>query len=298
MKRTFFAISILLLLAFPADSQIPNFSFENWISMGTYEVPDQWGTLNNTTAPSGVFTVTRGMPGNPGASYMEITSRTVGANVVPGIAVSGVLDSITLQPKSGFAFAQRPQSFNGNWQYMSFSGSIGSIRVSLTRWDSLNGQREIVASAFQSLPGMVMSWSFFSMNLSYQTGNLPDTCIIVLEASGTSPGDNDYLWVDNLGFSGNVIGIADVSSLINTVAINPNPASGITAISISVPRSSEASIELYDGVGKKVADVFSGLLIDGENIIWLDTRMLGNGVYFIKVITRDGIGFSKFFVSQ
>lgn len=134
---------------------------------------------------------------------------------------------------------------------MSFSGSIGSISVSLTRWDSLNGQREIVASAFQSLPGMVMSWSYFSMSLNYQTGNLPDTCIIILEASGANPGDNDYLWVDNLLFSGNVVEIANISSRLNTVSINPNPSAGITAISISISRSSEASVELYDEMGKK-----------------------------------------------
>lgn len=115
MKRTCFAISILLALALSVQSQIPNFSFENWINTGSYDIPDQWGTLNNTTAASGIFTVTKGIPGNPGVSYLEITSGTVGADVVPGMAVSGALDPITLQPKSGFAFAQRPLSLTGNW---------------------------------------------------------------------------------------------------------------------------------------------------------------------------------------
>lgn len=240
------------LFTLPVMGQIPNNSFENWTSVGAYEIPDQWGTLNNLTSPSSVYTATKGTPGNPGNSYLQVTSRATASGVVPGIVVSGQLDTVTMQPKSGIAFAQRPQELTGNWQYMSFSGSPGSITITLTRWDSINAQREIVASAFQSLPGMVMSWSFFSINITYLNGNMPDTCLIVLEASGPAPSDNDYLWVDNLNFNGNVIGISDPSMPGNSVMVWPNPSSDHFIVSFDRSLEENVLIEMIDLRGRVV----------------------------------------------
>ena len=106
-----------ILFAFTANfcfSQIPNSGFENWTNMGAYENPDSWGTMNNKTAISGIYTATKSSPGNPGSAFLKLTSRTIGTDVVNGIAVSGVLDSISQLPKSGFPFSLRPQSFIGN----------------------------------------------------------------------------------------------------------------------------------------------------------------------------------------
>ena len=102
--------------------------------MGTYENPDGWATLNDLTTMSGIYTATKGTPGSPGSSYLKLTSQTIGPNVVNGIAVSGVIDQVTQQPVSGFAFNQQPASFNGKWQHMIYGTSQGSINVTLTRW--------------------------------------------------------------------------------------------------------------------------------------------------------------------
>lgn len=252
MKFAYSLVPFFWLFTLPVMSQIPNSSFENWTSMGTYETPDQWGSLNHLTASSGVYTATKGTPGNPGNSYLQVTSRATSTGVVPGIVTCGVLDTTSMQPVSGFALAQRPQELTGNWQYMSFSGSPGSIKITLTRWDSINEQREIVASAIQSLPGMVMSWSYFSINIDYLTGNMPDTCLIVLEASGSVPSDNDYLWVDNLNFNGNVIGISDQSMQENDIIVSPNPSSDHFVIGFNQSPEEDVLIEMIDLSGRVV----------------------------------------------
>lgn len=182
-----------------AQAQIPNPGFENWTTVGSYEIPDNWGTMNHTTATYSVYTATKATPGSPGASYLKLTSKTTGTSVTNGIAVSGKLDTVNMLPKSGFAFTQRPASFSGKWQHMIYGSSQGSVKVITTKWNSMMNMRDTIAHAEQTLGGMVMNWANFSMNLMYMDSlNYPDSCIIVLQSSGSNPTNNDYLWVDNL----------------------------------------------------------------------------------------------------
>ncbi|MBK9320544.1 MAG: hypothetical protein IPM91_18245 [Bacteroidetes bacterium] len=60
--------------------------------------------------------------------------------------------------------------------------SQGYIDVLLTRWDG--NQRIVVANAHRTLTGMAMNWATFNIPLNYLDGNNPDSCMIVLAASG------------------------------------------------------------------------------------------------------------------
>lgn len=285
MKNKILHACALLMITLGASAQIPNYSFETWTSMGSYDNPDQWGTLNNTTAPLGVYTVTKATPGNPGTSYMKITSKTAGPGVAPGIAVSGVLDSITMQPITGFPFYQRPANFTGKWQHMIFGSSQGSITVTLTKWDTVNAMRETVAIANLTLSGMAMSWANFSIPFNYQTGNNPDTCIIVLKASGANPTDLDYLWVDNLGFSGSVVGINDQPVAVSLVGASPNPASSLLLIDIALTTPQNTVIEITDVAGRVVLTQDAGILT-GDSRQTIDISGLAKGMYVLRVRTE------------
>ena len=198
MKKSILFIMAVITIKTTTFAQMPNSSFETWTNMGSYDVPLQWGTMNNTTAANSVYTCTKGAPGSSGSFYLKLTSQIVGGDVVNGIAVSGKLDTMTMQPISGFAYSQRPQSFTGKWQHMIFGSSQGSVSARLTRWDNGLNQRVTVATAIQTLSGMAMSWANFIINFNYIDGGYPDTCIIILKASGINPTNSDYLWVDNL----------------------------------------------------------------------------------------------------
>jgi hypothetical protein len=263
-------------------SQIPNSSFENWTSMGTYDVPNGWGTMNNTTTSSGVYTATKGSPGSPGNYYLKLTSKTVGANVVNGIAVSGQLDSVTMQPKSGFSFTQRPTGLTGKWQHMIFGSSQGSISITLTRWDAGMNVRIPVGSGRVTLSGMAMSWANFTVPITYVDGNNPDTCIIVLQASGNTPTNNDYLWVDNLAFSGIAAGIENNTSFINELKIYPNPSTEKITIDMNLKNSEKISLELLDITGKVILVKDAGML-KGESKQNLDVSGISNGSYFLRI---------------
>lgn len=264
-------------------AQIPNSGFENWTSLGSYENPDGWGTMNNTTTLAGVYTATKGTPGSPGNSYLKLTSKTVLTTVVNGIAVSGRLDSTTMQPISGFPFNQRPANFTGKWQHMIYGTSQGSLSVVLTRWDVAGNNRVTVATVNYTMSGMAMSWANFALPFTYTDGGNPDTCIITLKASGNNPTNNDYLWVDNLGFTGTVVGIKDQSTLTSAVDVFPNPSKDLVNLKFNTSEAQKIKIEISDISGKLVYSENIETL-KGESNHQLNVSTLEKGTFLIRII--------------
>jgi len=295
MRKLLLTTLAMFVILNLAVAQIPNNGFENWTNMGAYSNPDSWGTMNNTTSGGSVFTASKGTPGSPGTSYLNLTSQLVGGNVVNGIAVSGKLDSISKQPISGFAFNQQPQKFTGRWQHMIYGSSQGSISVKLTRWNTSNNTRETIATANQTLSGMAMSWANFTINFVYQSGNIPDSCIIVLKASGSSPAADDYLWVDNLAFSGTVAGIENQDNFLNNIVVYPNPSSTNIMVDLNLEFPEHTTFELFDLAGKIILSKMVSSP-QGESTQTFDVSELAKGAYFIKIISDNTSETKKFFV--
>lgn len=287
MKKILFSIIAVACISAITFAQIPNFSFENWTAVGSYSVPDNWGTMNNATASFSVATVTKATPGNPGNFYIKLTSLTTGTTVTNGVAVSGKLDTITMQAKSGFSFTQRPANLTGKWQHMIYGSSQGSILVTLTRWDTGLNMRIPVASGNVTLSGMAMSWTNFSIPINYVDGNNPDTCIIVMKASGNNPTNNDYLWVDGLAFSGSVTGIQNQNSFLNGLTVFPNPSSEKITVSISIKTQQAVSLNVFDINGKLIRTKELGV-IQGESKQIMDLTGVAKGNYILKIIGEAG----------
>lgn len=287
MKKSILSIVTIVALSATAIAQIPNAGFETFTNMGTYDVPNGWGTLNNTTAIASMYTATKGTPGSPGTSYLKLTSKTVSTTVVNGIAVSGVLDSMTMMPKSGFAYNIRPVSLTGKWQHMIYGSSQGSIQITLTRWDTGMNVRVPVASGAVTLSGMAMSWANFTIPLTYVDGSNPDTCIIVMKASGNAPTNNDYLWVDNLAFSGLVTGIENHTSVVTNMVVFPNPSTETINVNLNLKSAQKVSIELTDIAGKLIITKDAGILT-GESKQTLNVNNISKGTYLVRVVTESG----------
>lgn len=299
MKKIILSLSAAILTSTSLLAQIPNNGFESWSTVGSYSVPNSWGTLNNTTTLSGIYTATKGVytPTNvtTGTSYLKLTSKTIASSVVNGIAVSGVLDSITMTPKSGFAFNQRPVNFIGKWQHMIYGSSQGSILVKLTRWDSGTNARVSVASGSVTLSGMAMSWANFTIPLTYADGNNPDSCIIVLKASGSNPTNNDYLWVDNLAFSGTVTGLKNQESFLSDMFVFPNPSAETINLNLNLKTSQNVSVELFDMTGKLVISKDFGIL-QGDTKQVINVNGISKGTYVLRVVAEKGTEVKKIII--
>lgn len=292
MKKYIILIAAALLNYTGASAQIPNFSFENWTSMGAYNNPTGWGTMNNTTKALSVYTATKGTPGAAGAAYLKLTSMKVGTAVVNGIAVSGILDSISMKPKSGFAYNQKPTALVGKWQYM--ASNAGSITIEFTRWNSTTKMRETIGSGSKTLTGMAMSWASFSIPITYTGVGAPDSCIIVLKASGTAPVADDYLWVDNLELTGAPTSIVKNDNA-NSYTLYPNPGNGIITLDFDIPNSKQTIIQLVDVTGKIILSEMVNLAA-GVSRKTLDVSELTKGCYFIKTICNETIETKKLII--
>ncbi len=287
MNRFFISISAVLLHLSVVNAQIPNAGFEMWSSMGSYENPNGWSTMNDLTTNLSVYTATKGTPGSPGSSYLMLTSKTVGPTVVNGIAVSGTFDPVSQQPTSGFPFTGQPQSLTGKWQHMIYGSSQGSVSAVLTRWDVASNSRVTVATASKTLSGMAMSWASFTIPFVYTETNAPDTCIIVLKASGTSPTNQDYLYVDNLAFSGNVAGIPELKNQ-DKFSVYPNPASDLLNVAVDNLEVGSCFVEFINEAGQIVLSKAAELSKDHHNFS-IEVGNLPKGVYLTKITTQNSV---------
>ncbi len=287
--------TILAILSVSAFAQIPNNGFENWTTVGTYSTPDNWETMNPTTAASGTFTAEKGMPGSPGASYLKLTSKTVSTTVVNGVAVCGKLNPITMLPKAGFASTLQPVSFTGKWQHMIFGTTQGAVMVTLTKYNSGTSMRDVVATANQTLTGMAMSWATFTIPFNYVSSMVPDSCIIFLKASGSTPYQDDYLWVDNLAFSGSVTGFNTLEKNNSNISVYPNPVTDNLTIELNVKTASVLAIKLVDLTGKLIKEINVDEILSNYKTS-ISIMDVAKGSYFLKITSNDGIEVKKIFI--
>lgn len=273
--------------------QIPNNSFETWNSISGYSTPANWDNLNQITFSSGIYTCLKGTPGNPGSSYLILISKSIpGRGVAPGIAVSGKLDTSTYKPLCGYPFTNRPQSLNYNIQYMPYDPSdSSSVKVLLTKWDTITSSRDTIAYGASYYNAMAHSWFLGSTYLNYISGDAPDSALIVLSSSSSNPQNGSYIYLDNLQFNGNVIGIEEQSINQSDVVIYPNPSfeSFVAEIKTNVDK---AEINISDVFGKQIFQTtFS-------NAIKINTMGWTRGTYFVKINRGNKSSINKKIIIQ
>lgn len=298
MKKTILSMVAATLVSVSAFAQIPNNSFENWTSAGSYSNPDNWDNLNSMTSSMSVYTCTKGTGGasGGGASYLKLVSKNVsGMGVMPGVAVCGTINMTTFKPQSGFAFASRPQKLTGSWQYMASGSDAGFVAVYLTKWNAGMMMRDTIAKATQSLSGMAMSWAAFNLTLNYMSSATPDSAMIIFSASGATPVANSYLYVDNISFSGTVTGIKNNESIIANTTVFPNPATDNIAIEMSLQKTSTVKLQLVDMTGKIVKELNVGE-IQGKHTSMINTANIAKGTYFLKIMANDALETKKIII--
>jgi hypothetical protein len=273
-------------------AQIPNSGFENWSNTAGYNTPDDWGNLNPVTNSVSIYTCLKGTPGSPGAAYLKLISKTVtGMGVQPGIAVSGVLNTTIFQAVSGFAYADRPTSLKGKWQFMANGADQGYISVYLSKWDAGLNMRDTIGEVKYLLPGMVMSWQNFTIPLSYNSNEIPDSAIIIFSASGSIPVDGSYLYIDNLSFFGSTVGMEEQFDQAGLM-IFPNPV--IQNKLVVDLKNRDVTVDHVD-----IMDLHGKMLIRKETTnqrfpITMDVSNLHIGSYFLRITSPSGTFGSKF----
>ncbi len=298
ISTTFFS----LFLTLAAFAQIPNPGFETWTS-GTYDSPTGWGNLNSTTSSFSVYTCEKGTTGAPsGSSFIKLTSKTALTIVAPGVAVTGnlnvVITPLSVDFSGGFPHSTRSASLTGKWQHMGSGTDHGRVGVIFTKWNIATSTRDTVAMADSTLTGMAMSWSDFTIPLTYMSGANPDTGIVVLMSSADPAAavNGSYLYADDLAFTGTVpTGVVTVKAVHSTLKLFPNPASSQVTVYYHSASARQVEVVVSDLSGKQVrSQMFRAL--SGENNFLITTKGLAKGMYMVQVNDAESNVQQKLFV--
>jgi hypothetical protein len=285
--------SLLLLIVFIAfsttvNAQIPNGDFEKWTLGTDYDMPTGWDNLNLLTLPKKVFTCQRGVETSPANVFIRLVSDSVeGIGVAPGIAVCGTLDKTTFRPKSGFAYSQRPSALSGRRQFMAQGDDPGFIAVYFTKWNTTTKKRDVIGSGVDTLAGMAMGWSSFSIPITFSNPAAPDSCIIFLSSSGPTPIQYSYLYVDDLAFDTGA-GIFENARTTADFKSFPNPVADVLQLDLH-KLSDVQSIQIVNLQGQVMHSQIGNQLMPA-----IDVSNLARGIYFIQVKTKNNVLTQKF----
>ncbi|MBL7937231.1 MAG: T9SS type A sorting domain-containing protein, partial [Bacteroidia bacterium] len=213
-----------------------------------------------------------------------LSSKTIaGKGIVPGIAVCGIIDTVTYKPKSGFPFSNRPQYLSSYVQYMPADpADSSSIKVLLTKWNSSLLQRDTVAFGASYFNAMAHSWFNNGTFLNYMSGENPDSAIIVISSSSNVPKNGSYIYVDNLQFVGNVVGVIENNLKENSISVFPNPSNGNVNIDFYVEPDKASTLMIYDINGKLIHEVNELSKTNSINV-----SQWSKGIYTVQIKSNN-----------
>ena len=93
-------------------------------------------------------------------------------------------------------------------------------------------------------------------------------------------------------------GISDPKSDASFLSASPNPSNNSTELKFNLTKSSNVKIELFNLEGQHIDDIYSGMLLQGENKIQLDVMKYTSGMYLLKLAKGNKSEFINLVVSH
>lgn len=268
--RMVFVVFVLSLFS-KGFSQIPNPGFEQWPGGN----PTGWLTTN---FPGIGTPVTPISPGHTGEAALkgEVITIITGDTLIP-LIISGQLGE-------GFTVSERYGALTGYYKFTPSGGDHFVIIVLMYNHDNIVGSGEL---------NIVMATSIFtqfSVPIDYFLADVPDKCIIQMsvdEPQNGLPHPGSYYIVDDLAFSAatsiNKEQSSSVPADFELQQNYPNPFNPVTFIRYAIPQTCLVQLEVYNGLGQKVAELVNGYQSAGYYVTEFQTSSLPSGIYFYRI---------------
>lgn len=267
--RTPLSLSIAIIsISFTARAQIPNAGFEQW----TGGEPNGWRTNNL----SGVLTtITQSSSSHSGASAVQGQVASIAGNPFGPALLSGTTGR-------GFPDSQRHASLTGFYRFTSTAGDVMPVIVGMLHNGITIGGGGVVL-------GPAASYTAFTIPISYNSTDTPDTCTIAVaiygDSSGSTPHVGSVFLLDDLSLNG-VSEVDDRSVHASGVALDqnyPNPFNPTTTITFSLPQEGDVNISVFNLLGETVATLAKGRMQAGIHSLPFDARDVASGIYFYRI---------------
>jgi hypothetical protein len=287
IKKILLLISLGTLFLINLRAQdIPNPGFETWVKKGSYEDPEDWGTINQQTSVLGIKTTTKATAADvhSGASALKLITKYIGVPYNqngPGITATGTINQQTRAIDGGFIYTKRPVSLTGWYKYLPAGKDTASMEVTLSYWDSNAGKRITVGNVKFMDTTTINVYTKFTAPINYSNAASPDSAVIILLSSQENGSVvNSSLFIDDLAFDFTPTGTGSVSPS-KEVTVYPNPASE-EVLFTNLPAQA-AILLIYDLKGSKLSET----PLHG-NSSKQSLASFRSGIYFYKIIDING----------
>lgn len=297
-----------MALAMVANAQIPNYSFENWTN-GANAAPDGWVDYGSNH-PS-FYPATQTADHYLGNYAVRIENKITLTDTTFGVIH-------TKRPHNAggfgpaFPVSSRHMTLKGFYKYSPLNGDSAQIIVYLTKtgytgpWgDMLGWGQEHLSAAATYIPFTVDYMD--SLSTFYYTDNVlvPDSGYIEIGAYkmiGQSvyelpPLGNSVLWVDALNFDTFIYGVNELD-ITKGFSLFPNANDGNFVVNFGTAERDYTTIIIYDISGKKIMDLFSGMLDAGSHEFSYSLPDLESGNYLFVISSAKGYRAEKLCIQR
>lgn len=95
-----------------------------------------------------------------------------------------------------------------------------------------------------------------------------------------------------------LVGLEEAEGVILQTLVYPNPAKDRVNLEISMLQATKANISVVDMLGREVIKLGDVSLASGNNLVEINTSVLSNGAYFVKIMSNDGITSKKISINR
>jgi hypothetical protein len=282
MMNRYLLLTCILLLScvFSLFAQVPNAGFENWTSGS----PDSWTATNSLSTP----TVTRVTTAHSGsyAAKGEVIQ-------FPGLSLSYTAVLLAGATGKGYSYSQRPDAFNGWYQFVPATGSGDQLSISATLVKGVSHGTTIAVAA-SSIASAASTYKQFSIPMFYASPDSPDTCVIMIQITGSAglAHVGSYFILDDLSF-GAAAAVGEEQHLPESFSLGqnyPNPFNPTTTIAYQLPMNSLVNLRVFNILGIEVAALVSGKQSAGRHTLSWNAANEPSGIYFYQLVATSEKG--------
>ena len=261
MKKKNLLLSLFLTATILVKAQIPNPSFENWDTINN--LCNGWYSLNDAFGFTNTYRDNIAVDGSYSVGLVSLS--VPGFGIVPGLATTGVLNTITNTIEGGYATTERPDSLIGFVNVNTLAGDTSSILVIVTHHGTTSQEIGRGGIRFTGVSG---GFNRFSFPINYTSALSTDTILIILTAGSlSSTAAGSILSVDKLSYYP-VTSTGIISTNQQEVAIQQTSSHLIID---QIATNSQIQLVAINGE----------IVSKNESII--NTTSLNNGMYFLQI---------------
>lgn len=274
---------------------IVNGKMENW-SLKTLLEPETWGTWNFYDNYSSFKTATKTtdkLKGNYALRLESYASNISGPNLQFGMVASASFFN-NFDNLGAFPFTGNPKKFTFDIKYLPvISKDTALIYVTFSKYDDAIQSTKYVGSAFLQVPNTVSNYTHYEIPINLS--ETPDTASVIIFAGSQSvPKNGSVLFVDNLGFDNQALGIEAMSSPLEA-GLN-YIREGQFGLNSNLTSEANVNIQLIDLSGRIIyANTFSNVP-PGKNVILFSIPNIRFGMYAYSIQSDQDISSNKILI--